>query len=338
MVSPVGTDQLQALARKALAAYDIGPVSHVTPIDLSNNATFEVRVTDGSRYALRLHRPAFRTVAHTRSELLFLEALHDRVTNADTVVPQPVRTREGELVVEVAVPDRGKPAKRHSDLLTWVAGRVLRPGQGLGPRAVYMLGRALAQLHEAAEEFRPPPGFELPRWDADGMFTEASPFRPPPLGEVMAPDDWSLFEVVEERTRAMFEDLDRKGAPSGIIHADFILLNCHLLRRPAGWRVGIMDFDDLGWGYFVYDLAPLLGNLAEFPGYRSLRAAYLSGYRSVRGLPVALEAHLPVLMAARHAQCCAWVAGIERTLGAGPPVAGHIAYRMCEIRRHLGMI
>lgn len=333
---------LQAVARMALARYDLPPGSYLRPIRLTNNAVFEVR-TDGvngnARFVLRVHRPAYRTVAHTRSELLFLQVLHEQLRGTRTNVPRPVAARDGELVVDVSVPaDEAARtrATRHCDLLTWVDGRVLRPGRGLGPRAVHQVGVALARLHTVAEQFEPPPGFELPRWDAVALFTEASPFRPGHLAEIMQSEDWGLIQEVGERTRASFDGLERDGAAMGVIHADFILLNCHLLRRAHGWEVGVIDFDDLGWGYFLYDLCPLLGNLADFPGYPTLRRAFLAGYRSVRPMP-ALEVHLPLLMAARHAVSCAWVVGIHRTNDSGPPIAEHIAYRMERIRHCLAL-
>jgi Ser/Thr protein kinase RdoA (MazF antagonist) len=336
--------ELLAVARAALAAYDIAPVVYVEPMRLTNNAVFEVRTNEegaeATRFALRVHRPDFRTVAHTRSELTFLQVLHERLLGTRVTVPQPRSTRDGRLVVEVALPvagTRSPAATRHCDLVTWVPGRVLRPGRGLGPRATHLLGEALARVHAVAESFEPPPGFELPRWDADALFTAASPFRPGRLDEIISSDDWSLFQHVAERTRAVFDALERDGAPQEIIHADFILLNCHLSRRDRGWHVGVIDFDDLGWGHFLYDLCPLLGNLADFPRYTALSRAFLAGYRSVRPLPRALERHLPLLMAARHAASCAWVAGIERTSGTGPPVAEHIAMRMDRIRHCLAL-
>jgi Ser/Thr protein kinase RdoA (MazF antagonist) len=321
----VSAELLERLARAALLEYDIPEDARVTPIRLMNNGVFEVRSDPGERFVLRVHRPAYREVAHTRSELRFLEALHERLQGTRISVPQPVRTRDGELVVEVAA--------RHCDLLTWLDGRVLRPGRGLGPQGVHVLGEALARIHTVAEEVQASAELELPRWDADGMFTAASPFRPGRLEEFMSAVDWKLFQEVEERTRGVFGSLDRDEDAFGVIHSDFILLNCHFVRRARGWELGMLDFDDLGWGYFLYDLCPLLGNLAEFPGYPAMRRAFLAGYRSVRSLPSGLEGHLPVLMAARHASACLWVAGIERTHGTGPPVAEHIAYRM-DAARH----
>jgi Ser/Thr protein kinase RdoA (MazF antagonist) len=169
------------------------------------------------------------------------------------------------------------------------------------------------------------------------MFTEASPFRPGRLEEALSAQEWSLFRHVEERTRATFHTLDRIGAPKGLVHFDFILLNCHLVRHRRGWEVGVIDFDDLGWGYFLYDLCPLLDNLADYPNYRTMRRAFLAGYRSVRALPPSLEAYLPILMAARHAVACAWVVGVQGTSEAAPPAAEHIAIRMDLIRDRLAM-
>jgi Ser/Thr protein kinase RdoA (MazF antagonist) len=284
----------------------------------------------GTRYALRVHRPAFRTGSETRSELRFLQKLHEHLRGTRVTVPGPVIARDGELVVEVE--------GRHCDLLTWIDGRVLRPGRGLGLRGTYLLGEALGRIHAFAEQWESPAGFELPRWDHDALLTEASPYRPRSLDRFMSPRDWNLFRQVAEQSREVFELLDRYAGSTGIIHADFILLNCHFVRRGSGWRVGVIDFDDLGWGYFLYDLCPLLGNLADFPGYAAMRHAFLAGYRSIRDLPVELEVHLPILMAARHGAACLWAAGIDQSEGAGVPVREHVAYRMELARACLALV
>jgi len=266
----------------------------------------------GFHGVLRVHRPEYRTPAHVRSELRFLEALPQRLR-----VPRPVRTRGGDLVVE---------GERTCDVLTWVEGRVLRPTRGLGPAGAFALGEALGLIHTAPE----PPGLELPEWDADSLFSP-SPERA--LDEAQR----SLFRAVVDRTREAYAALAAGRAPRGVVHHDFILGNCHFVRRGGGWSAGVLDFDDLGRGFLLHDLAPMLGNLVEFPGYGRLRAAFLSGYRSVADLPQELESHLPMLMAARHASTCAWLIEIHRTRGDGPPVREHLAYRFAEIRRCLSL-
>lgn len=221
----------------------------------------------------------------------------------------PVPDRGGELVVEVEY----EGERRWCDVLTRLRGRVLVPSQGLGPGGVRQLERALGRLHNVAAAFRAPPGFELPRWDADGMFTAAaSPFRPAlDVEDVLAPTDRALFHEIAARTRTAFDALESDRDAFGVTHMDFILGNCFLRRGRAGWNISVFDFDDCGLGYFLYDLCPLLGNLAGYPGaiagnpaYPRLRDAFLAGYRSARPLNVRWEKYLPLLMAARNANHC----------------------------------
>ncbi|HET6744110.1 MAG TPA: phosphotransferase [Kribbella sp.] len=291
------------LARRALTAYDLPEPVAVRLHGSGLNTVFHV-TANGRSYALRLHRPGYRTTAQIRSELQFVRYVAEQWTDEPLLdVPCPVLDRSGELVVTT-----GDPAVR-CDLTTWVDGDVLVPGQGLTADTVGRLGQALASLHNLAARYRTPSGFDLPSWDSDGMFV-TSPYRPEiAIADLLGQRDLDLYEEIADRTRTIFAALDADGR--GIIHGDYILGNCYL--QPAGseWRVAVFDFDDCGWGYFLYDLCPLLGNLAGYPGavpdnpdYPMLRDALLAGYRTTRPLPVDLEQHLPTLMAARNANHC----------------------------------
>lgn len=318
---------LAELARTVVAAYDLPHIVGLKPLGAGNNTTFEVGTGDGDRFVLRVHRPGYRTTAYINSELRFLQHLR----GSGVLTPQPVRTRDGRLVVEAN--------ERYCDLTTWVAGEVLLPGAGLDRAAVHGLGRAAALLHNAAEQFVPPADFELPRWDAGGMFTtQASPFRALlGLDEILTPEDRRLFDEIADRTQAVFAAIESDNS-FGVIHGDYILGNCHLSRIGNGWQVGVFDFDDSGWGYYLYDLCPLLANLAGLPGtvadnpdYPVLRSAYLDGYRTARELPVEWEEHLPVLMAARNANHCLCTAG----LNVSPTPREDAAWRMNMARQCL---
>jgi Ser/Thr protein kinase RdoA (MazF antagonist) len=298
-----------------LAEYDLVGARAV-PIRTTNNTVYEV-TADGFHGVLRVHRPEYRTAAHVRSELKFLSA--DAETGVR--VPEPVPTRDGAVVVD---------GETVCDLLTWVDGEVLRPGRGLGIEATRALGDALGRIHAVAEAFVAPEALELPRWDGETMFTGIR-------DDLLDDAQRTTLSTVVGQTNETLDALQREGSPYGPLHFDFILGNCHLARRGGRWSAGVIDFDDLGWGHLLYDLAPLLGNLVEFPGYRARRRAFLDGYRGVRALPEASERHLPVLMAARHAASCAWLFEIHRTTGDGPPIDRHLAYRFDEMRRCLAL-
>jgi Ser/Thr protein kinase RdoA (MazF antagonist) len=57
---------------------------------LLNNAVYAVTAGDGTRFALRVHRPLYRLPEHSRSELQFLESAHATLTGAGIRVPVPV--------------------------------------------------------------------------------------------------------------------------------------------------------------------------------------------------------------------------------------------------------
>jgi Ser/Thr protein kinase RdoA (MazF antagonist) len=158
------------------------------------------------------------------------------------------------------------------------------------------------------------------------------------MEEFLAPDAWAVFREVADRTRAVFDELGRGDDRWGVVHNDYVLVNCHFRRGAGGWNLGVLDFDDLGWGHFLYDLAPLLGNLSDYPdAYRRLRCAFLDGYRSVRPLPAELERHLPVLMAARHATTLTWLAAKQRRGETDLPIERHVEIRVSEMRRCLAL-
>jgi Ser/Thr protein kinase RdoA (MazF antagonist) len=322
---------LAHVARAALTAYDLPPELSVRPIRLTNNAVFDVR-GEGVHLALRIHRRDYRPKEHIRSELAALDVFADVLGGSSVSVPRPVPARDGRPMVCVG----DGPSRRYCDLLTWIDGRVLKHGRGLGTRSTFLLGEGLARLHDATEQIGG--DLDLPRWDAETLLSDASPFRPGQMEEFLAPEAWDVFRDVASRTSDVFDRLDRAGGQWGIVHNDYVLINCHFRRTRTGWNLGVLDFDDLGWGYFLYDLAPLLGNLFDWPdAYGRLRRAFLDGYRSVRVLPAELERHLPVLMAARHAASLTWLAAKQRRGETDVPVALHVDIRVSEMQRCLAL-
>jgi Ser/Thr protein kinase RdoA (MazF antagonist) len=88
-----------------------------------------------------------------------------------------------------------------------------------------------------------------------------------------------------------------------LIHADLRLAN--LLETADDTRV--IDFDDAGLGWFLYDLATAVSFMEEHPQLEALLAAWVSGYRSVAELPVADEAEIPTFLMLRRLAIVAWI-------------------------------
>jgi Ser/Thr protein kinase RdoA (MazF antagonist) len=313
-------ERLRRLVTYVVAAYGLPPIVEISRLtNGAVNRVFALRLESAGTIApqvvLRIHRAGYRTPDETRSELHFVDSL-SRQLDPVVDIPRPLRTRTGDLVVEIPaetgyVSDGG--SRLHCDLMTWVEGHELVPGRGFGPAAAYAIGAALAHVHNVSNDLVLPANSALPRWDTT-MFGTDSPYHPSTgAEELLSGADLDLFHEIAVRTAEVFADLDQDPRAAGVIHGDYILGNCLVRRQHGRWRVTVVDFDDCGWGYYLYDLCPVLGNMAGYPGsvagdphFHDLLRSYLAGYRSVRHLPTDWEIHIPLLMAARNANHCLW--------------------------------
>ena len=114
--------RLRKLALRALERYGV-EAGRVTLIAHMNNATFRVEGRGGGRaagdrYVLRVSRPGFQDAIAIEAELAWLQALRQ---DEDLIVPEPVRTLDGSLVVSAA--QDGVPQARDCVLFRWIRGR-----------------------------------------------------------------------------------------------------------------------------------------------------------------------------------------------------------------------
>lgn len=305
------------MAEAALENYEFEPIE-VTPVRFTNNAVFRVETTK-SEYALRIHRPGFRTPEQTRSELIYMAGLG---TGGGVSVPVPIHTQAGDLVALFEVDGKG----RHASVVTWLKGKVRRPGQGAGSETLYRIGQALGRIHRFSETFEPPAGFDLPTWDVDALFTPGQM----DLSETLT--QRRMFGDVCKRVAEVLDDQNRSPATFGVLHHDFILLNC----LHNGRRTSVIDFDDCGWGVYLQDLGGLLGNLKDYPNYWTLRKPFLDGYRSERPLPSEAEQDLELMIALRHCISALWLLERHQQGGvAGDQYQRIMAYRLGEIESSL---
>jgi Ser/Thr protein kinase RdoA (MazF antagonist) len=313
-VRPPSHSELELAAKAALTAYGL-KVTAVTPIRSWNNPVFRVDTTAGC-YALRLHRPAFRSEAHLRGELAFLRYL----ASSGLAVPAPVPTLTGNFLLELE--ETGVPTW-YCDVTIWLEGEVRRH---LEPVAAYQLGLMLARIHLASRALVLPPKAELPRYDAASLLTEASPHDPGPLEVWFAQEDLEVIHEVTRQAQTVFSQLSHDEAGVGTIHKDFILGNC----LWHGSNVRVLDFADCGVGPYLYDLAPMLTNFSDEP---ALRGQFIEGYESLLTLPPKHKTVLPLMEAVRHVSSCVWILGKVRRGEVVPPLERHLEARMTEVRK-----
>ena len=290
------------------------------------NAVFEVRLADGRHAALRLHRREYQSAAAIRSELRWTLAL----ARAGLAVPEPIPARSGDLVECL-------PTGRVASVVAWVAGTPL--GAAYQPLAGTVaeqcatfaaVGRMVAAVHDATDAMVLPEGFTRPSWDEAGLL------GPEPFWGHFWENPALTRGEAEELQRARARALDKLaafrevGADYGLIHADLMRENILV----DGSQVRLIDFDDCGFGFRLYDLATLmLQNLSE-PAYPALFQAALDGYRSVRPLGAAEVALLPMFVMLRCFASCGWA--VPRMAQADPKLRFYAERALQQARLFLG--
>ena len=88
-----------------------------------------------------------------------------------------------------------------------------------------------------------------------------------------------------------------------MIHADFVSENLMV----DGENVRLIDFDDAGFGWHLFELATALHFETEAPYYQEAYTSLLAGYREYRPLPDEQLAYLPLFMLARSFTYLGWV-------------------------------
>jgi Ser/Thr protein kinase RdoA (MazF antagonist) len=316
--------RLTDAAREALAAYGLESAD-LKLVMYVNNAVFRVTATDGSEYALRIHRPGHKRIEWIQSELEWLQAIHHE---ADLKIAVPVQRRDGGLLTSAQVEGLNEPVT--GALFEWIDGQPMT-WDSITLEQVQQAGTFLAGLHTFSRRFVPPQGFARPRLDWEGLFGADSPYNPGEGAAIFTPDQLEVFAQVEARVGGVMSQLGESADTFGLIHADFIVKN--FLYKDDDLYV--IDFDDGGWGYYLYDLAPLLTQMKGEPRYPEIYAAYWRGYTSVRPLPEGDQAQLEAFIAARHLASCRWVAGNLQNPRIRERAAEVIAHRTSELRLFL---
>ena len=149
-----------------------------------------------------------------------------------------------------------------------------------------------------------PPGFSRPAWDAEGIFGKRAhlgDFRALPG---LTPEQLALLERLAAKLAADLEAFGRSPDRFGLSHGDFLPEN--ILVCPDGIR--LIDFDDCGEGWFLFDFATALFDLLGEPAFDPCLAALVAGYREQRALPDAHLELLPAFLLARALSYLGWSA------------------------------
>ncbi|MDQ6778364.1 MAG: phosphotransferase [Actinomycetota bacterium] len=290
-------DQIAELAREGAGRFGLGDAT-ITLCNVSENHTYRVEHPRGTRYALRIHRPGYRSVEEIISELMWIDALRaDGVVNT----PRAIVAADGSRVVSVSTAELGP---RDVAMFEWLDG--VAPDLDAGEAAVRqfeILGATSARMHGHTRRWDPPGEFRRPRWDYESTIGPQGHWGLWQDGLGMGPEERRqlahLDATIASRLRAFGEGADRFG----LIHADMRLANLLV----DGVRVRVIDFDDCGFSWYMYDFATAVSFMEDHPRVPELRDAWVQGYRRERELEREAEAELQTFVMLRRLLLVAWI-------------------------------
>jgi Ser/Thr protein kinase RdoA (MazF antagonist) len=291
------------LAEAALPRWGLDG-SSLLMINHSENTTYRVTPAGGGKpVILRVHRPGYHSVDGIRSELAWMRALQ---AEGGVPTPQAIPARDGADVQTVSHPSLGTP--RNCVLFEFIEGEEPQQDHDL-TEPFKQLGEVTARTHLHSMRWKRPDFFERTVWDFEHSIGGKPNWGPWTEGPDMTPARLPLLQklvaAMGRRLAAYGQSKDRYG----LIHADFRLAN--LLIHQGDIRV--IDFDDCGLGWFLYDAGTAVSFFEHKPEVPGLIDAWAEGYRRVRPLSKEDEAELPTFVILRRMILFAWMGSHAET-------------------------
>lgn len=323
-VNPPSLEVFQEQAMQALACWGL-PEQTPRLLNYRENAVFEVRDNAGNRKVLRLHRPGYHTQVSLESELQWMAYLK----GCGLAVPASVSSVNGDLVIRLKTRDGDLP--QFADMIGWVEGHQFGHGGVPLPYCAEELetlyrdmGRTIARMHCMTDVWQKPEGFDRPAWNLDGFLGERPIWgRFWDCAGLSSDEAKALTEariVLRERLNAIAPRLS-----CGLIHADLVREN--VFRTGTG--LAIIDFNDCGPGFHLYELAvPLLQSAFE-THYPVIRSALIAGYLDVRPQMEEDLPYLDLFLLLRSLAYIGW-AGDRVEIAGGPALFRRFIHRGLE--------
>lgn len=300
----VQVQRLDELARYSLPLWGIDAEAPCRLINLSENATYLVEPADAPKVVLRLHREGYHSKQAIASELAWMDAIE---RDTGVITPTAIPGLDGERIQHGH--SAHLPAERYMVLFEFIEGR--EPDETEDDLTVpfQQLGEVSARLHEHAMRWPRPRQFERLTWDDAHI-----------LGPTPNWGDWRAAPAMDEAARGVLErqevTIRRRLAAFGrdpqhynLVHADIRLAN--LLVHDGNTRV--IDFDDCGMGWFLYDVATTVSFIEDHPKVPEWIDAWLEGYHRVRQLSPEERAEIPTFVMLRRMALLAWIGSHAET-------------------------
>lgn len=282
---------------QAMSLWSLSKNAKATLINVSENRTYLITDVDRARMVLREHRPNYHSRQAIESELMWLQALH---FGCDVSVPIVVPGDDSAAIQTVNHPGDSTP--RHLVMFEFMEGS--EPVDDIGMLEHFCtLGSTAARMHLHSMQWQQPVEFVRRQWNIDTVLGEQAAWGHwsggPGMDNTIKPVLASLEAVLCKRLASMGMVSDVYG----LIHADMRRANLLL----DGDVTHVIDFDDCGFSWFLYDFATAVSFMEDHPQMAQLKESWLQGYQQHRPLSAEQIHEIDTLVMFRRLALLGWM-------------------------------
>ena len=311
--------RLHEFAADAVAKFGCSSDASISLLNISENATFKVSDCDSEvDTILRIHRPLYHSRQAIQSELDWVQSLRDvQIVRTPAILP----FGSGEQVISV---QDSTGEQRHAVMFEFMPG--VEPAENRLVDDFETLGAITARLHDHAKQWNPINNFTRFTWDFETALGPDGHWGSWRDGLAMGSSE---LEILGRLSDTLGQRLDRYGKNKdrfGLVHADMRLANLLV----AGSEVTVIDFDDCGFSWFMYDFGSSVSFIEDHPLIPDMTDAWVNGYRTVASLPKEEETELPTFVMFRRLLLVAWV-GSHQDTETGQDMGENFTKVSCEL-------
>jgi Ser/Thr protein kinase RdoA (MazF antagonist) len=171
------------------------------------------------------------------------------------------------------------------------------------------LGEVSARMHEHAKGWRLPPGFTRHTWDYETSLGGGPTWGRWRDGMGMTPAHETILGQMSEAIRRRLERYGKPRERFGLTHADIRLANLLV----EGEHTRVIDFDDCGFSWYLYDLGTALSFIEHRPDVPDLVESWLRGYHKIVTLSADERREIPTFIMLRRLLLVAWIGSHAET-------------------------
>ncbi|MCQ2521748.1 MAG: SDR family oxidoreductase [Lachnospiraceae bacterium] len=279
--------------------YGVEEAYDVSLIKYSENIIFKITFPSGKApVVFRVHRPGYHTSEEILGEIIWMKELQEET---DLLLPKVFPGKDGGLLQEMGLPD-GQNA--YVSVISFLNGNLLGALEGEDlEQAILDLGEMTAKMHKQSMNRK---GKKLKRtiWDeknyfgddGDGIWGSWRDYKG------LTKEQFGLFNAVEVFCKRKLREFEKGKTHFGLTHCD--LHFCNII--CDGEKKQIIDFDDAGYSYYLYDFGCSLVTYSK--DLDVLTEKWVAGYEKVRKLSAKEKDMLPVFLLIRRFVRLAWLA------------------------------